>query len=343
MPTACDDGDARCLALRRCVAKGLALGLTCRKPRIDEALCGAHATQAADASLEPIGSVRIRRSAHASSNCSASAARRWQLDDDDGRPPGTSNRLWRHGCSLLFRHPRACSSMTTTSGPDITATKTATGPRSNVDGARPVATGGPAVLERHGRGLLSGTLEHARQDTKMAAAATMPATSRAMQRGRRPLDGVGERGVGPRQHCARAARTHCCLRHPRACPSMTTKTTTGRDTRSEDSFWAAQCNVDGARSVSEAWSTGTLTTHIFRAATSPSTAHLSIRGTAACKASLAAAHRAYGRPWLARPAAARIGALASSMPRSVGALCTLSVIPLLHSSGRACYAQRRCG
>ena len=157
----------------------------------------------------------------------------------------------------------------------------------------------------------------------------------------------------PAALCSSGRDAACCLRHPQACPSMsrktpsmTTKAATARDTAATKTAArprSATC-MDGApASVNKSSVNEHFNYPRLPCGNVALNCPFITRNTAACTASLAAAPRASGRPWLARPAAARIGALASSLLRSVGALCTLSVIPLLHSSGKACYAQRRRG
>ena len=156
----------------------------------------------------------------------------------------------------------------------------------------------------------------------------------------------------PATLCSSGKDAACCLRHPQACPSMsrktpsmTTKTTTARDTATTKAA-AAPRSVTWTASAPVNRSSGNEHFNYPRlpcgnvALDCPfiNSKHRCVHGEFGCGTKSI-------RPLMVGVASCTTywSSIASSLLRSVGALCTLSVTPLLHSSGRACYAQRRRG
>ena len=157
----------------------------------------------------------------------------------------------------------------------------------------------------------------------------------------------------PAALCSSGRDAACCLRHPQACPSMsrktpsmTTKTATARDTaatktaaRPRSATWTAPASVNKS-SVNEHFNYPRLPCGKV-ALNCPfiNSKHRCVHGEFGCGTQSI-------RPPMVGAASCSTywnSCLASLLLRSVGALCTLWVTPLLHSSGRACYAQRRRG
>lgn len=144
--------------------------------------------------------------------------------------------------------------------------------------------------------------------------------------------------------CSSGMDAACCLRHPRACPSMTTKTITGRDTAATKTAsgprratWKAPASVSEA-SVNRHFNYPHLPCgNVALDCPFINSRDRCVQGEFGCGT------QSIRPPVVGAASCSTYWSSSSSMPRSVGALCTLSVIPLLRSSGRACYAQRRCG